>query len=1535
MQFTRSQQEVIDARNHNILVSAAAGSGKTAVLVERIVRMISEGPSPLDIDKLLVVTFTRAAAAQIRERIGTAISARLAEDPDNVHLQRQEILLHHAKIMTIDSFCSWLLRESFAEIDLDPGFITMNEAQCAVLENDVLKAFLEKQYEIAAADDGDDKTTAALGDISGIVAASADVKVPDETSGNKDNSGNDTGDDTAKSSKDSGDDTAKSSKDSDDDTAKSSKDSDDDTAKSSKDSGGDTADNSGDSGSGETPREWYARFVECREYFCEGISDIELEQWIRLLYRASNAQPSQKGWLKQHRNDYVIHSADDLMNAGWFQTILEESLQIIREIRDIYDRMIEVSLAPGGPYPYADFLEQEKDALGLEDLEKLCRSGQFSNLPAQTRWTRLRSVVLYSFGRIPTIRSSDESVDPDLKKQVKEDRDHVKEMLTGLKERFFTESPETILERMHIAARPLQTLVDLTLGYIEELAKAKKDKNWLDFADIERCALHILLEEQPDGTYVRREKAKALQQHFAEVLIDEYQDSNNLQELLLTAVTGEAEGRYARFMVGDVKQSIYRFRSARPEIFIDKFDTYLKNDKVTQRIDLDCNFRSRREVLESVNALFTRIMRREIGGVEYDESQTLKFPETKQQQKDVCYQTELLLVRDEEEGDLQSASPTQTGTQGDSEGDVASLPAKKKEALAIAQKIREIVGVLPVDDGQGGTRPATYGDIVILLRSAAGWVDAIRDIFLKEGIPLYVDYRTGYFSAEEIREVMELLKTVCNPRQDIPLYGVLRSWFGGFTEDEIAVIRAESRLYAAAGNGSVESAAAGEVTLNAAAGDSCVDSAAAGEATLNAAAGDSSVDSAAAGETTQSADSGEASQRAADNSLYSALQTCAGLDTALAEKCARFLEQLADWRVKAQYLPVSELIGELVFSSGYEDYVAALPAGAQRVANLSALQVRAAEFETGQTTGLFAFLRYITQMRAHDVDYGEANVLDETADVVRIITIHKSKGLEFPVCFVAGTGSRFAFIGKDPSGKLVCDSDLGIGINYVDVEMRSQITTLRREAIADKIRTDSLGEEIRVLYVAMTRAKEKLYLTGYIGDGKKQMEMLLKHPDTGIPSPQQQALQSGVGNPGPQRQVLQSGVGNPGPQIQALQPGAIRGAHSYLDLILLACAGMGLQPEAEAMQYGDAGVQQEAQSEQFDDDGLQPEECSSSVLQPEKQEVFAPIGIRVVNVSDMTLQKLENQDSLAERRQQLLDMAGLAPDKAPIPALAMELKERFSYRYAHANLSGLFTKTSVSELKRASMEESGITFSGGSSESFTDTAGEGAAEMYPSVETVVPYEPAFIQASLNGEKTSLPPSRKKNDEDEFSLLSSRKSASGADRGTAVHKACELIDFARWPEPGKVTGQMFSEWVAKTVEDGQVTPEQAQMISSRIFLPFLHSGLAARMASASAAGLLRREQPFVLGVPANSLDRSFPAEETILVQGIIDAFFIENGAIVLVDYKTDNVASMEELVDRYHTQINYYAQALERLLHMPVSEKLIYSFRLQETIWIES
>lgn len=1290
MKFTPEQQRVIELHNSNILVSAAAGSGKTAVLVERIIRMICDGEHPADIDRLLIVTFTNAAAAEMRERIAAGIIARLEADPGNEHIQKQSALLHNAQITTIDSFSLFLIRNHFNEIGLDPDFRVADEGEIKLLQQEVLAQLLEDAY--------------------------AGNFVPEEALTSREGYGNE-----------------------------------------------------GTVPEMEAPEQFHA----CVEYFCPGGRESVLEQHILNLSRYAGSFPWPAEWLEERKNDYAAGDMEALVHSDYGQYLTE---RVNRTVEGCLEKLREVKRLcelPDGPYMYGELTDAE-----IEQLERLTSCKDLEEQAAK--------VPTVTFGRLPS--KKDDSVDPAKRELAKAIRNSVKDTLSDLSESYFKTPLELAVEQGKACREPLRMLLDLVLEFDRRLLAAKQERHLIDFSDMEHYALQILLKrekvEESDGTGTDRTETKyrivpsdvamEYRQYFQEILIDEYQDSNLVQEYLLSAISGEEEGRYNRFMVGDVKQSIYKFRLARPELFLEKYDTYQETGDLC-RIDLAKNFRSRIQVVDAVNDVFSRIMSREIGGIAYDDKAALYPGAVYPAQEDPAYGSELLLIRKPEKGEREESGIGEQHAEG--AGVLVDYDnVRQLEALAIAARIKQLKGSLQVmEKSTGELRPVRYSDMVILLRTTSGWDEEFKKILEQQGIPVYITSKTGYFGALEVQELLQFLRVLDNPRQDIPLFGVMQSVFGGFTQEEIAQIRSGG-----------EGHSRKRMTLY-----------------------EALKEVAQSGRTVEEGEEISAGESA-------------GEEAELSQKADTFLQRIGHYRDLTPFTSIRDLLQRILDDYDYLNYVTALPAGSKRRANVEMLLTKASAFEKTSYFGLFHFIRYMEQLEKYDVDYGEADTLDENADVVRIMSIHKSKGLEFPVVFVSGLSKRFNM--QDANQSLIVDMDLGVAVDYVDSVRRIKNKTLRRTVLSAKMKEDNLAEELRVLYVALTRAREKLILTAVLDKADEKWEL---------------AQMTG------QERLT---------YLDFCEAG------SYMDFLLPILPQTG-------------------------------------------------IAVKTLRTEDLAVEELREQLRMGDRREQLRLIAcgetTLTGDPEENERKLMYLRERFAYQYPHPGLQKLYTKTTVSELKIAAMAEKD----------------EAAFHTFEEKE-VVPYIPGFRRE--------------------------QEKVSGAVRGNAFHRTMELLDFTYlFTESGLFTGcpnnyeeyrrgldknrlqNRLEEFLQRETISLRLTEEYAKAVSLPKILNFLEQELAYRMWRAQEQGLLYREQPFVLGIDAKRLDPDLPEGEKVLIQGIIDVFFIEDGEIVLLDYKTDVIDSLEALWNRYNVQIQYYEEALTKLMQMPVKERILYSFYLEK------
>lgn len=1323
VKWTEEQQKVIDTHGIDVLVSAAAGSGKTAVLVARILEMVTSPVHPVDIDRLLVVTFTNAAAAEMRQRIRDALEVRTEQEADNEHLQRQLVLIHNAKITTIHSFCLQVLRSHFHLIGLDPGFRVADEAEMQLLRQDVLKEVLDETYETEAENQ---------------------------------------------------------------------------------------------------------EFHEFLEQFSPGKDDRPVMEAVLALYHFSMGQPWPLEWLQECREMYVGGGAalaktdsaeqkkeepdngsrleedsakeggeqnnqtervcgktcDGLHDPLWLRAAVDDTKHVLEEAGNLVQRAYDTAMEPFGPAAYGLALLDD-----LEQIKRVARAQDYHGLAAAFRG-------MHPYKRLSTKKDPD--VLEEKKQLVKDLREAAKTALAGVRTRYFYDTPEVIRDEFERSGLSVRWLTYLTEAFSKRLAQRKAEKNMLDFSDLEHLALQILVERK-DGENHPSAAAREYAGQFEEIMIDEYQDSNLVQELILGSVSGGGCGAHNLFMVGDVKQSIYRFRLARPELFLEKYHAYPQLE-TAQRIDLHKNFRSRYEVLNSVNYIFRQIMTENPGGIVYDEDAALyagaKFPE----RVDLCAEKDAwvqdggkpesdasqsmkkeeangALLKAEEINETSSRESAYTTELWLTESDTARR--RETEARMVGARIEAMVGKEQIWDKdltpegwtegmeRGGYRPVQYKDIVILLRTVSGWADTFGSVLTEMGIPNFTGSQSGYFSAAEVRTVLSYLQVLDNPRQDIPLAAVLHSAIGGLDEEELAWIRSESE----------------------------------------------------------------------EGSFYECCRSYleSGADKAIKEKLAHFFDMLERFRARAEYTPVHLLLWEILDETGYGAYAQALPAGSQRKANLDMLVEKAIAYEATSYRGLYHFVRYIENLKKYEVDYGEANIGSESDNTVRIMSIHKSKGLEFPVVFVCGMAKQFNE--TDSRAKAVMHPSLGIGCDCVDTRLRTRQASLLKKIIQKTTSMENLGEEMRVLYVAMTRAKEKLILTGCVGNMEEQAAKWSQTAAT------------------------------PG---ETLPYSSLTGASSYLDWVMPALMR---HPDARML-----ALSLHIPYEEFDqsvwkkrmEKGKPVDKTDAFSTHYEfyamAKELFEAEEFRQADKEQASLAALLNPD------------LSVCADEEARKYLAHVFSEDFAYQYERGQkIAG---KLSVSELKKRSQEPEE-----------TD-----AKQLYaPEEEEIIP---GFYRTDVQ--------------------------VKGAARGTLYHTFMENLDFSKKEEL-----QMQLE---ELVSCGKISRDEAAAVRLSDIRRFLKTKTGKGMEQAARAGKLHREQPFVLGVPAETIQKEWSGDETVLVQGIIDAWFEdEDGAVVLVDYKTDHIADREKLAERYRGQLSYYAQALEQLTGRTVKTQVIYSFFLGKEI----
>ena len=1209
MAWTNEQQAAIDSRGQTLLLSAAAGSGKTAVLVERIIRRLLDKEYPIDITELLVVTFTKAAAAEMRDRIGTALMKALSETKDP-RVERQLALLPSAQISTLHAFCQHVIRKYFYTIDLDPAFSIAGEEELNLLRRQVLEDVFLSYYE-------DDEKASILYPLADMF-------------------GSDRGDDILM----------------------------------------DTV----------SRMYTYARSLAWPEH------------WLKEAARAYDVAP-----------DAVI---DDMVWAG---PIKDAVRRILEEDARLYDGVLYHLRQREAFAPACDTFVAEQAAL---------------RQAAQARsWNDLsRFVRAIDFPRLKSLRKLSDD-DKAVWERCKKVRDDVKkDVIKTLQAVYFSATPEEWLDGMRAMKPIMDGLVTLTLDFAKAYGAAKKEKGWIDFSDLEHFCLQILLAPDASPEHpVPSAAAEELRSQYEEVFIDEYQDTNGVQELITRLVSGEDN----RFMVGDIKQSIYRFRLADPTLFLEKYQSFSRDEKAVQRcIDLGRNFRSVPVVLDAVNAVFSWAMTAEAAGMDYGERE--KLYAGRQAPDDECW------IGGPVEVDI-------VPTPSDEEDDDGST-VFEKECRFIAGRIGELLSSGRMATRKDGTlEPLSYRHIVVLLRSMAGKADVLIQALQEGGIPSYAEQSGGYFAAVEVQVMLALLRCIDNPEQDLAMAAVLRSPLVGLDETALAGVRL-----------------------------------------------------------------------AGDGTLWQNLPAfVASLPDGVDEKedLQQFMAAFDSWRTYSRRHGVAELLQRLYDDTAYVDFVGAMPGGDVRQANLKALYDRARQYEEAGFRGLFRYLQLMDKMKEDGLDLAPAKVVSEKEDVVRIMSIHKSKGLEFPVVFVADMGK--AFNRRDTQDQILFHNRRGIGLKQYDPEWRMSYPTLIWSGIAAQLRWEGTAEEERILYVAMTRARDQLILTGHSSHIDRDWQRWTSR----------------------------------------LNPAQ---AKSYFDWVMpAALAPFGAKADADYARPGAA--------------------WQDAIWQVRIAKAL-PAGTVEEGAYD------EEPRLEALRRG---DLTG-----TPVPSW---LDEQLSWQYAYPQAVRTAAKFSVSEVKRRYQEL------------HSDELQDEAALSVPAA-AVIPTAPGEDDAFA-----ALPPW----------LAGEEAAVSGAQRGTALHKALQYIT----PAADQTTATLRRE-IDAFVRQGLLSREEAKLVYVPVLAAFCQSDIGRRMAESPE---LHREYPFTVLLAGGDPLPETETGEQILIQGVIDCLFREDDAWILVDYKSDRLETADAFRSRYAVQLALYKRAVEQITHRPVEETYIYSLHLQQEI----
>ncbi len=1213
MPWTKEQQSIIDSRDSSILVSAAAGSGKTAVLVERILTKLLDKENPVNIDEFLVVTFTHAAADQMKEKIAGKIEAELQKDPTNSHMIKQLHLVNRADISTIDGFCLKLLKEHLAELSLDASFNIGDKGMIELVKGEVIEELFDKKYSLT--NDEEDKKY----------------------------------------------------------------------------------------------------FIRLLDLFCSDADDEALKDIILSIYNTAESFPVPSIWINNAKTAVSVDHTAEFMNIPWVMPIFKESMFRLKEA---YGMAQEGLLCLGEPVGNDKYYKVSVS--DNEILEELANVSDYDTLSK-----KLKTLAL---GDLRGARNYGH--DEDLLNRFKELRKTYKKVIE--KCQGCIKDKEIILAEVRAQGTyilPLLNLVEeFTSLYEERLHKQKM----LTFSMVAHYVHGLVCGGYDEnGKAYPTELGKEISKRYKEIYIDEYQDSNYLQEEILYCISTYFEGKYNMFMVGDVKQSIYKFRMARPDIFLDKYDRFdVSGDEI--KIDLKNNFRSRKEVLLPANYFFYQLMGEELGGINYDDGVALvpsrEFPPCDSEEQ---YQTEIHFIDSSNDED-EDTELTE---------DEINLENVSLEAHFIATRIKELVskdkGIDVYDDKIKGYRRATYKDIVILSRNISGFGENVYNVLTEKGIPVYLEEPKGYFDAVEIKLIMSMLYVCDNSRQDIPLAAVLLSPMGRLSEDDLAKVVCH----------------AAENNLN----------------------------------------------------VYYLYDKCLcyieDKEDEIRGKLERIIGIINQLKSLKLSVSISQLINEMLALTNYYEYAYAMPMGDRRKANIDTLIDKAEKFENGYYKGLFNFIRYVEKLKVNDVDFGEANVASEEENVTRIISMHKSKGLEYPIVFVSGLGKNFNK--QDTRAKLIIHSDYYLSGYIYNQEKRYKKNSIAREAITTLINKELIGEEYRILYVALTRAEEKLILTGCAKGVARLRDKLseeLAHYD------------------------------------DVLLPYSRRCDSSNF-----------LTPVLAAMQRYD--------------------KLNSKL-----------------STGTITMEILDRPTVLADSAVSSVAEAVAYNDVKNNMQMHIDAdvyaayKNSFHEVYRYRDYIDIKGKMSISEIKKLK--------------------------------------------AFDGNEYDV------SDYVEYGVDKKEGGISGASRGTIIHKFMELLDFEEY---GNATDKLayIRESCDMCVERGIFSVDEIKVIYPDKIATFMKSELGKRMIDAAKKNNLYKEKQFQAGVRPDVIYQigDLPkTEDLVIVQGIIDAYFVEDGDIVLMDYKTDR-ADKQKLLDLYKAQLEYYAIFLEQMTGMTVKDKIIYSFYL--------
>ena len=1271
--------------NQTLLVAAAAGSGKTAVLVERIITRLKDMDNPLSVQELMVVTFTKAAAQEMSARIGLALAKAMESTDDAAmqeRLERQLNLLPSAHISTLHSFCQWVIRSYFYKLDINPTARIGNEAEMALLQQEVLADLLTKSYE-----------------------------------------------------------------------------------------------------------EGLYNIYELADFFSDDKSDAGLTAKIMSLYNYAMSLANPDGWLRKALEPYKEAMTVNPSETLWGQYMWDQHVAVIDRIRERLERMEQILLDPVGPHKWQNIYDNQLAALSMlsnaqtwDDMGEACKH---TDTFIKDRFNKLG-----------------EEVDPSLQAEFKSLGSQNKDDLKAMQASVFT-VPEATLQEQFKAQYPIiKGLVELTIAFHKAYRDMKQEQGIMDFSDLEHLCLALLVEPGTEDDPQPSDVAKELQDTFKEIMVDEYQDTNGVQETIINLISRVDN----RFYVGDVKQAIYSFRMADSSLFMEKYNTYGGTDAVERRIDLAKNFRSHENILASTNFLFYQIMTEEAAELNYTEAESLIPGRIVEDAPEDWIGGDVELQLLDVSKDTLSASESDEDEGGDPENN-------ERELDFIIQKIKEIHGAKKkVQNPDGTFRQIEWRDFAILRRSLAGWGTRAVEAMRQAGIPAVVNERDGYFEAQEIQLLLALLSIIDNPEQDLPMAAVLHSGLVGLDANELGALRL----------------------------------------------------------------SGE-------GSLWSLIPAYA--EKAQDERLLAFIGHMERWRTLSRRHGVTDLLWDIYESQDYVNYVGAMPNGLVRRANVLALYDRAKGYEASGFRGLFRFLRFVESLRDSNQDMPLANVVSEADNVVRLMTIHKSKGLEFPVVFLSGVQKGFNMM--DLRSELLIDKNAGLGLKGYFPDIRVSFPTMPWFYVKDVKEAALKAEEQRILYVALTRARDKLIMTGHFKGFKNAKGKL-----------------STLG------ELIKNAASVEG---QQLPTDIITQANTYLEWLIMGFTRHldGGNPLRVAIEYEGPTY--------FD---LPDKKCRIKV-EVHDGSLYGDLDYKA-DIDETTINKVRELQAV---------------NSVELP---QEIIDRFNYTYPYSDATRRTAKISVSELKRRFQEreleagtidtlnESIVTVDTGAKRAVSDAILGQAIKLDP--------KSSANAEAKNTNAAGLPITEASDvtvSSDELAnsvfgrkpqaLQSEEDVLTGAQWGTLMHEAMQWLPLAQY------TQASLTKELDALVTKGTFTEEERNLLSDTSLYKFFSSDLGKRLINAKR---IERELPFSMLFEGKRVYDTLEDGENLFLQGIIDTAFEEDGEWVLVDYKTDRVKSVEDLIKRYKIQIDLYKEALQRLTGMPVKACYIYSFRLHDAIIID-